>query len=105
MTKTQNTEMKTETVCYGDCLEHLKLWVRWNKGIFERQPSLADLIYLDPPWNSGKNYNHLYGKAESSDGDDDSQTAQEIAFEDMWKWDDKKAGKRVQRITNPKPND
>ena len=100
---TDKTEMKTETICYGDCLEHLKRWVRWNNGIFEGKPSLADLIYLDPPWNSGRNYNHLFGPAESST--DNSQSAQEIAFEDMWKWDDKKAGKRVQRIILPKPND
>ena len=102
--ETKKTEMKTETVCYGDCLEHLKQWIRWNNNIFEGQPSLADLIYLDPPWNSGKNYNHLFGPAESST-DDKSQSAQEIAFEDMWKWSDEKAGKRVQRIINPKIND
>lgn len=100
---TDKTEMKTETICYGDCLEHLKRWIRWNNGIFEGKPALADLIYLDPPWNSGRNYNHLFGTAEAST--DNSQSAQEIAFEDMWKWDDEKAGKRVQRIINPKEDD
>ena len=93
---TDKTEMKTETICYGDCLEHLKLWVRWNNGIFEGKPSLADLIYLDPPWNSGKNYNHLFGPAESST--DNSQSAQEIAFEDMWQWGPE-AKTRVDLIT------
>ena len=93
--------MKTETICYGDCLEHLKRWVRWNNGIFEGKPALADLIYLDPPWNSGRNYNHLFSAVESSD-DDNSQSAQEIAFEDMWKWDARgDALKRVNRIINP----
>ena len=93
--------MKTETICYGDCLEHLKRWVRWNNGIFEGKPALADLIYLDPPWNSGKNYNHLFSAVETSD-DDNSQSAQEIAFEDMWKWDARgDALKRVNRIILP----
>lgn len=105
MTNTQKdrTEMKTETICYGDCLEHLKRWVRWNKNLDDLPPSKADLIYLDPPWNSGRNYNVLFGKAEQSDND--SQTAQETAFRDMWQWDDRTAGVLVQRITNPTIND
>ena len=76
--------MKTETVYFGDCLEHLKLWIRWNKGIFEGQPSQPDLIYLDPPWNSNANYNVLFGSGKADA--DDSQTAQETAFTDMWQW-------------------
>ena len=100
--KKQSTAMKTETVCYGDCLEHLKQWIRWNNNIFEGQPSLADLIYLDPPWNSGANYNILFGSAQASDSD--AQTAQEIAFTDMWQWN-VKAKQRVDLITGADDKD
>ena len=95
--ETKKTEMKTETICYGDCLEHLRQWIRWNNDIFEGTPALADLIYLDPPWNSGANYNILFGPAQASD-DDNGQTAQEIAFTDMWQWN-AEADRRVKLIT------
>ena len=88
--------MKTETVCYGDCLGHLKQWIRWNKDIFEGTPALADLIYLDPPWNSKANYNVLFGSDQASE--DETQSAQETAFTDMWQWNDE-AKRRVQLIT------
>ena len=96
MTTPQNTAMKTETICFGDCLEHLKRWVRWNKSLDALPPSKADLIYLDPPWNSGRNYNILFGSDQASDAD--AQTAQETAFTDMWQWNDE-AKRRVQLIT------
>ena len=92
----KQTEMKTETICFGDCLEHLQQWIRWNDNIFEGQPSLADLIYLDPPWNSKANYNILFGEGQASDKD--NQTAQETAFTDMWQWNPE-AKRRVQLIT------
>ena len=88
--------MKTETVCFGDCLEHLKQWIRWNNDIFEGTPALADLIYLDPPWNSKANYNILFGEGQASE--DDAQTAQETAFTDMWQWNPE-ADRRVKLIT------
>ena len=91
----KQTEMKTGTVCFGDCLEHLKQWNRWNQNAFELQPSLADLIYLDPPWNSKANYNILFGEGQASA--DDSQTAQETAFTDMWQWNPE-ADRRVKLI-------
>ena len=93
---TDKTAMKTETVCFGDCLEHLKRWVRWNNGIFEGKPALADLIYLDPPWNSKANYNILFGSEQAAE--DETQSAQETAFTDMWQWNDE-AKRRVQLIT------
>ncbi len=43
----------------------------------------VDLIYLDPPFNSNRNYNVLF-REESGE---DSQ-AQITAFEDTWQWDD-----------------
>ena len=92
----KQTEMKTETICFGDCLEHLQQWIRWNDNIFEGQPSLADLIYLDPPWNSKANYNILFGSDQAAE--DETQSAQETAFTDMWQWNDE-AKRRVQLIT------
>ena len=80
--ETKRTEMKTGTVYFGDCLKHLKLWVEWNKNLFARQPALADLIYLDPPWNSKANYNILFGSGKIDA--DDCATAQETVFVDMW---------------------
>ena len=57
---------------------------------------MADLIYLDPPWNSKANYNILFGSGQASD--DDAQTAQETAFTDMWQWNPE-ADRRVKLIT------
>ena len=42
----------------------------------------VDLIYLDPPFQSGKDYNVLF---EENDGTD--AVAQIQAFEDTWEWD------------------
>jgi 16S rRNA G966 N2-methylase RsmD len=41
----------------------------------------VDLIYLDPPFNSGTDYaiaSHMRGDGESE--------AQTLAFEDTWRW-------------------
>ena len=86
--ETKKTEMKTGTCYYGDCLKHLTQWIRWNKSLFEMQPALADLIYLDPPWNSKANYNILFSKNKNVQND---QTAQETAFVDIWHWSPKVA--------------
>jgi adenine specific DNA methylase Mod len=43
----------------------------------------VDLIYLDPPFNSGKNYNLLF---EHKDGE--KVAAQIKAFEDTWEWNE-----------------
>ena len=42
----------------------------------------ADLIYLDPPFNSNRDYNILYGT-----DSDTGRTAQRAAFTDTWSWD------------------
>lgn len=42
----------------------------------------VDLIYLDPPFNSRKNYNVIY-----TDRDGSKAASQIKAFEDTWKWD------------------
>ena len=59
---------------YGDNLEILR-----SREYFP--DACVDLIYLDPPFNSNRNYNVLF-KAESGA---DSQ-AQITAFEDTWHW-------------------
>lgn len=59
---------------YGDNLEILR-----NREYFPNE--CVDLIYLDPPFNSNRNYNVLF-KAESGA---DSE-AQITAFEDTWHW-------------------
>jgi site-specific DNA-methyltransferase (adenine-specific) len=41
----------------------------------------VDLIYLDPPFNSNRDYNQIFNK-----GDNTSQ-AQVAVFEDTWNWD------------------
>ena len=58
---------------YGDNLEVLKLHVASES---------VDLVYLDPPFNSDRNYNVLF---EERDG---SQSAAQIqVFGDTWRWD------------------
>lgn len=61
------------TLYYGDNLKILR----------EHIPSESiDLIYLDPPFQSGKNYNLLFQEQDGS-----KSKAQIQAFEDTWSWD------------------
>lgn len=65
----------TNTLYYGDCLDVLR-------ELAEEHPQgIADLIYLDPPFNSKRDYAVLFStpKGEKSD-------AQITAFEDTWHW-------------------
>src|SRR5581483_593573 len=65
--------MQNRSLYFGDNLEILRDKFPGNEGYF-------DLIYLDPPFNSNRNYNVLFkeGKVDSS--------AQIHAFEDTWEW-------------------
>lgn len=67
---------KNRTLFFGDNLEVL------NEKFPEMDEGFFDLIYLDPPFNSNRNYNVLFkeGKVDSS--------AQIHAFEDTWEWTD-----------------
>lgn len=57
---------------YGDNLEVLR----------EKIPNeIADLIYLDPPFNSARNYNLLFKQHKGAESH-----AQIVAFEDTWTW-------------------
>lgn len=61
------------TLYYGDNLEILRNYI---------PDESVDLIYLDPPFNSNRNYNILF-KDESGI----HSSAQIAAFEDTWHWD------------------
>ena len=59
---------------YGDNLDVLRKHIP-NDSV--------DLVYLDPPFNSNRNYNVIFGKdSRSSNG----ATAQIQAFDDTWHW-------------------
>jgi site-specific DNA-methyltransferase (adenine-specific) len=58
---------------FGDCLDILK---KLNK---EHPAGFIDLIYIDPPFNSKRNYNILFENADLKD-----TKAQKEAFSDTW---------------------
>lgn len=57
---------------YGDCLEVLREHVADQS---------VDLVYLDPPFNSNRDYNAFFAPADTT-----GATAQITAFEDTWHW-------------------
>ena len=66
--------MDSNSLYYGDNLDILRRYVRDES---------ADLIYLDPPFNSNQTYNVLFQER------DGSQSASQIkAFGDTWHWDE-----------------
>ncbi len=70
-------QMKTNVLYYGDNLDILR-----NKEYFPDE--YIDLIYLDPPFNSKKDYNILF----KENGGVESE-AQIKAFTDSWHWTQK----------------
>lgn len=58
---------------YGDNLEVLRKYIK---------DETVDLCYIDPPFNSKRNYNQIYNNI----GGEDKALAQ--AFTDTWTWDD-----------------
>ncbi len=66
--------MKTNVLYYGDNLEILK-----NREYFPDE--CVDLIYLDPPFNSKKDYNILFKENRGVESE-----AQIKAFTDSWHW-------------------
>jgi adenine specific DNA methylase Mod len=58
---------------YGDNLEVLRRHIKDES---------VDLCYIDPPFNSKRNYNQIYNNI----GKEDQAQAQ--AFIDTWTWDD-----------------
>ncbi len=64
--------METNVLYYGDNLEILRRYI---------QDESVDLVYLDPPFNSQRDYNVIF-KSEAGRRSD----AQLLAFEDTWHW-------------------
>ncbi len=60
------------TLFYGDNLNILREYI---------PDESVDLIYLDPPFNSNRNYNVLFKDESGSESE-----AQITAFEDTWHW-------------------
>lgn len=58
---------------YGDNLDNLRKYVRDES---------VDLCYINPPFNSKRNYNQIYNNIGNED------LAQTQAFIDTWNWDD-----------------
>lgn len=63
----------TNQLFYGDNLEVLRKYIKDES---------VDLCYIDPPFNSKRNYNQIYNNIGKED------TAQAQAFIDTWTWDD-----------------
>ena len=83
---------KRNALYYGDNLKIL----RDNEYI----PSASvDLIYLDPPFNSNRNYNVLFKDESGFEAD-----AQIVAFEDTWHWDDSARESYYELIHNTPPH-
>jgi DNA modification methylase len=69
--------MKAENqLFYGDNLDVLR------RRVPLIQPESVDLVYIDPPFNSKRNYNQIYNNIGGED------RAQAQAFIDTWVWDD-----------------
>ncbi len=59
----------------------------------------VDLIYLDPPFNSNKNYNILFNSPKGQKSE-----AQITAFEDTWHWGDEAEGEYTEILHQPNTN-
>ena len=70
---------------YGDNLDILRKKIK---------DETVDLCYIDPPFNSKRNYNQIYNNV----GDEDRAQAQ--AFIDMWRWDDLASAGYVEILAN-----
>ncbi|MEO6050023.1 MAG: hypothetical protein ABIP78_01655 [Pyrinomonadaceae bacterium] len=60
------------TLYYGDYLNIVRRYIRDES---------VDLVYLDPPFNSNRNYNVLFKDESGLEAD-----SQIMAFEDTWHW-------------------
>ena len=84
---TINLDYQPNAAYYGDCEEIIQAWK--EQGV----QGLIDLIYLDPPFNSNRNYGAPTSKSKKND------TGSMDAFVDMWTYD-QPARDRVDRICN-----
>src|SRR5579863_2524352 len=70
--KVGGKDMKNQ-LYYGDNLEVLRKYIK---------DETIDLCYIDPPFNSKRNYNQIYNNIGGED------RAQAQAFIDTWIWDE-----------------
>src|SRR3712207_1794685 len=75
----------TNTLFYGDNLPILREYVPTES---------IDLIYLDPPFNSNRNYNVLFRDESGREAE-----AQIEAFEDTWHWNEANAHAYQELVT------
>lgn len=73
------------TLYYGDNLEVLRRYIKDES---------VDLCYIDPPFNSKRNYNQIYNNIGGED------RAQAQAFVDTWTWDDQASEGFSQILSN-----
>lgn len=66
--------MDKNQLYYGDNLDVLPKYIKDES---------VDLVYLDPPFNSNRNYSVIFNRSGQHDTED---TAQIEAFEDTWHW-------------------
>jgi site-specific DNA-methyltransferase (adenine-specific) len=66
-----------KTLYYGDNLKILK-------SLYEKKEPFIDLIYIDPPFNSKRNYNILYENLIQTVENGKKTTALKEAFSDTW---------------------
>lgn len=70
--------MQLQSVYYGDCAQHLEQWSAHNFELLKSARSLADLIYLDPPWNSNRIYNITVDKGDNANKGFTAQATEEL---------------------------
>lgn len=78
--------MDKNTLYYGDCLQILK----------ELPDACVDLVYLDPPFNSNRDYNAFFSSPTGG-----KNSAQITAFEDTWHWGEQAEVEYHQLLQNP----
>jgi DNA modification methylase len=78
--------MEKNLLFYGDNLEVMRKYIKDDS---------IDLCYIDPPFNSKRNYNQIYNNIGKED------TAQAQAFVDTWTWNDM-ANESLDEIVNNK---
>jgi len=78
--------MEENILYYGDNLDILRQYIKSES---------VDLIYLDPPFNSSRNYNVLFKDEKGTESE-----AQITAFEDTWHWNETTAHIYQELVTN-----
>lgn len=89
--------METNALYFGDNLNVLS--ERLPDGAYRFPSESVDLVYLDPPFNSNRDYNLIF-KEQSGD----RSAAQIKAFTDTWTWDETARDTLVD-ITGPAVNE